>query len=78
MTPAMLRWVKELSRYLWLSLAVGVLVAVVALPTFTDPWLSNVGGFIFVVVVVTAVVRGAITLGQAFLQGWREPGRRTR
>jgi hypothetical protein len=74
----MLRWIKERSRYLWLSLAVGVLVAVVALPTFTDPWLSNVGGFIFVTVVVTAVVRGAIALGQAFLQGWREPGNRTR
>ena len=73
----MLRWIKERSRYLWLSLAVGVLVAVVALQTFTDPWLSNVGGFIFVTIVVTAVVRGAIALGQAFLQGWREPGSRT-
>jgi hypothetical protein len=68
-----LGWIRERSRYLWLSLAVGVLVAVAALPTFTDPWLSNVGGFIFVAVVVTAVVRGAVALGQAFLQGWRDP-----
>ncbi len=69
----MLRWVRERSRFLWLSLAVGVLAAVVALPSFTDPWPSNVGGFLFVAIVVTALVRGAIALSQAFLQGWREP-----
>jgi len=39
----------------------------------TDPWPSNVGGFVFVIVVVTALVRGAVALNQAFLQGWREP-----
>jgi hypothetical protein len=39
----------------------------------TDPWPSNIGGFVFVVVVVTALVRGAVALNQAFLQGWREP-----
>ncbi len=69
----MLRWIGERSRYLWLSLAIGVLAAVAALPSFTDPWPSNLGGFVFVVVVVTALVRGAIALGQAFMQGWREP-----
>jgi hypothetical protein len=73
----MLPWIKERSRFLWLSLAVGVLAGVVALPTFTDPWLSNVGGFTFVAVVVTTGVRGAMARGQAFLQGWREPGGRT-
>ena len=61
------------SRSLWLSLAAGLLAASVAWPSFTDPWPSNVGGFLFVVVTVTALLRGIIALGQAFLQGWREP-----
>ena len=69
----MLRWIEQRSRSLWLSLAVGVLAAVAVAPSFTDPWLSNVGGFVFVVVVVTALLRGALALEQAFLQGWREP-----
>ena len=69
----MLRWIEGRSRYLWLSLAIGVLAAVAVLPSFTDPWPSNAGGFAFVVLVVTALVRGSIALGQAFLQGWREP-----
>ncbi len=68
----MLQWIKERSPYLWLSLAIGTAVGVAALPSFTDPWPSNFGGFVFVVVVVAALLRGAITLGQAFLQGWRE------
>ncbi len=63
------------SRYFWLSLALGVLVALVALPSFTDPWPSNAGGVVFIVIVVTAAVRGFILLGQAFQQGWREPKR---
>jgi len=61
------------SRYFWLSLVIGVVVAIIALPSFTDPWPSNAGGFVFVVIVVTAAVRGLIVLGQAFQQGWREP-----
>jgi len=72
--PAMLRWFQERSRYLWLSLAIGVVAAVAALPSFTDPWPSNAGGFVFVVGAVTALVRGSIALGLAFQQGWREPG----
>jgi membrane protein YdbS with pleckstrin-like domain len=71
----MLQWLEERSRYLWLSLAIGVVAAVVAWPSFTDPWPSNAGGFVFVVAVVTAVVRGSIALGHAFRQGWEEPGR---
>ncbi len=72
----MLRWVTERSRHFWLSLACGVLTAAVALPSFTDPWPANAGGFVFVVVVVAALVRGAVALGHAFLEGWRElPGR---
>ena len=63
------------SRYFWLSLALGVLVALIALPSFTDPWPSNAGGVVFIVIVVTAAVRGLILLGQAFQQGWREPKR---
>jgi hypothetical protein len=70
---AMLRWVQERSRYLWLSLAIGVVAGVAALPSFTDPWPSSAGGFVFVVGVVTALVRGSIALGLAFQQGWREP-----
>ena len=61
------------SRYFWLSLVIGVVAAIIALPTFTDPWPSNAGGFLFVVIVITAAVRGLIVLGQAFQQGWREP-----
>jgi hypothetical protein len=68
----MSQWIRERSRYLWLSLALGVVAAVAALPSFTDPWPSNLGGFVFVVLVVTALVRGAIALGSAFVQGWRE------
>ncbi len=70
---AMLRWIKERSGYLWLSSAIAVLAAVAALPSFTDPRPSNLGGFVFVVVVVTVLLRGAAVLGQAFLQGRREP-----
>ncbi|MGK5113136.1 MULTISPECIES: hypothetical protein [unclassified Geodermatophilus] len=66
-------WITGCSRSLRLSLGVGVLAAFTALPSFTDPWPSNVGGFLFVVIVTTVVVRSAITLGQSFLQGWREP-----
>jgi uncharacterized membrane protein HdeD (DUF308 family) len=73
----MLRWLEERSRYLWLSLAIGVVAAVAALPSFTDPWPSNAGGFVFVVGVVTALVRGFIALGHAFHQGWQDPGRPT-
>jgi len=73
----MLRWLEERSRYLWLSLTVGVVAAVAALPSFTDPWPSSAGGFVFIVVVVTALVRGCIALGHAFLQGWQDPGRPT-
>ena len=69
----MLRWIKERSRYLWVSLAIGVVAAVAALPSFTDPWPSSFGGFAFVVVVVSGLLRGSIGLGRAFLQGWREP-----
>jgi uncharacterized membrane protein HdeD (DUF308 family) len=71
------RWVQERSRYLWLSLAIGVVAAVAALPSFTDPWPSSAGGFVFVVVVVTALVRGLIALGHAFHQGWQDPGHPT-
>jgi hypothetical protein len=67
------RWIQERSRYLWLSLAIGVVAGVAALPSFTDPWPSSAGGFVFVVGVVTALVRGSIALGLAFQQGWREP-----
>ncbi len=61
------------SRSFWLSLGIGILVGLAVLPSFTDPWPSGVGGFVFVVGVTTALVRGSIGLGQAFLQGWREP-----
>jgi hypothetical protein len=61
------------TRYLWLSIAVGLVAASIALPSFTDPWPSNVGGFVFVVVVVAAVVRGTIALGRGFREGWQEP-----
>ncbi len=71
------RWIAERSRYLWLSLAMGVVAGAVALPSFTDSWLSNAGGFVFVVVVGTALVRGVIALGHAFLDGWRGPQRPT-
>ena len=70
----MARWIQGRSRYLWLALAIGVVAAVATLPSFTDPWPSSAGGFTFVVGVVTALVRGAIALGLAFQQGWREPG----
>jgi hypothetical protein len=63
------------SRSTWLSLAVGVLAAVVVSPTFTDPWPSNAGGFVFVVLVVAGLARGAAALGRAFREGWREPER---
>jgi protein-S-isoprenylcysteine O-methyltransferase Ste14 len=69
----MSRWITERSRYFWLSLTIGVLSAAVALPSFTDPWAANAGGFVFLVVVVAALVRGAVALGQAFLEGWRQP-----
>ncbi len=73
--PCMLRWITGRSRHFWLSVGIGVLTAVVALPSFTDPWPSNAGGFVFVVVAVTVLVRGAIVLGLAFLQGWQDPDR---
>jgi hypothetical protein len=69
----MLHWIRDRSRYLWLSLGIGVVAAVAALPWFTDPWPSNLGGFLFVVVVVSGLVRGAIALSEAFVEGWREP-----
>lgn len=69
------RWIPAPSRSFWLSLAVGVVVALVALPSFTDTLLRNLGGFIFTVVVVAAIVRKAIASGQAFMEGWREPKR---
>jgi len=69
----MLRWMRERSPYLWLSLAIGVVAAVAALPSFTDPWPSSVGGFVFVAAVVALVVRGSVALAQAFPEGWREP-----
>ncbi|HWU05768.1 MAG TPA: hypothetical protein VN520_05130 [Streptomyces sp.] len=69
----MLRWITERSRHFWLSLALGVLAAIVALPSFTDPRPANAGGFVFVVIVVAPLVRGAVALGHAFLEGWREP-----
>jgi hypothetical protein len=68
-------WTTRRSRYSWLSLALGFLAAFLALPSFTDPWPGNAGGFAFVVLVVAAVVRGAIALGEAFRDGWREPPR---
>ena len=68
-------WITQRSRYFWLSMALGFLAAFFALPSFTDPWPSNAGGFLFVVVVVAAGVRGAIALGQAFRDGWQEPRR---
>ncbi|RFU19278.1 hypothetical protein D0Z06_22105 [Geodermatophilus marinus] len=58
-----------------MSVAIGIVAAAAAWPTFTDPWPSSAGGFVFVSVVVTALVRGFIALGHAFLQGWREPRR---
>ncbi len=61
------------SRMFWLSLGIGVLAGLAALPSFTDPVLSSIGGFLFAVGVTTLLVRGSIALGQAFLQGWREP-----
>jgi hypothetical protein len=67
------QWIRERSGHLWLSLAIGVVAAVAALPSFTDPWPSNLGGFVFVVFVVSAFARGAIALGGAFMQGLREP-----
>ena len=67
--------IADRSRYFWLSLALGVLIALIALPSFTDPWPSNAGGVVFIVIVVTAAVRGLILLGQALQQGWREPKR---
>ncbi len=46
------------------------------LPSFTDPWPANVGGFVLVVVVVVVVVaaliRCAVALGHAFLEEWQE------
>ena len=72
-TSAVIRWVTERRASSWMSLSVGLLAALLAAPSFTDPWPSNLGGFVFVLVVVTTVLRGAIVLGQAFLQGWREP-----
>ena len=71
------RWIGERSRYFWLSLAMGLLAALLALPSFTDPWPSNIGGFLFVVAVVTALLRGAITLISAFVTGWSETQRTT-
>ncbi len=68
-------WMSQRGRSFWFSLAFGLLAASVALPSFTDPWPSNVGGFVFLLVVVAAAVRGAIALGQAFLDGWQEPRR---
>ena len=69
-------WIARRSRYFWLSLAIGVVVALAALPSFTDPLPNKIGGFVFIVVVVAAIVRRAIATGQAFMQGWREPRRR--
>ena len=67
------RWITERSRHFWLSLAFGALAAAVALPSFTDPWPASAGGTVFVVVVVAGFLRGAVALGHAFLEGWREP-----
>ena len=69
-------WIARRSRYFWLSLAIGLVVALAALPSFTDPLPSAIGGFVFIVVVVAAIVRRAIAAGHAFMQGWREPRRR--
>jgi len=71
----MVTWITERSRWFWLSSAGGVIAALALLPSFTDPWPRNAGGFLFVVVLVTGLVRGAITLGLAFREGWREPRR---
>jgi hypothetical protein len=68
-------WMSQRGPTFWFSLAFGLLAAFLALPSFTDPWPRNVGGFVFVLVVVAAAVRGAIALGQAFRDGWREPRR---
>jgi hypothetical protein len=62
-------------RAFWLSLGLGVLAGLAVLPSFTDPLLSSIGGFVFVVGVVSLLVRGSIALGQAFVRGWREPPR---
>lgn len=71
----MLPGISGRSRIFWLSLGLGVLAGLAALPSFTDPPLSSIGGFLFVVGVVALLVRGSIALGQAFVQGWREPPR---
>jgi hypothetical protein len=71
------RWICERSRYFWLSLTIGLIAASVASFSFTDPWPSNVGGFVFVVAVVTALLREAIALVLAFMTGWREAERPT-
>jgi hypothetical protein len=71
--PCMLRWITGRSRHFWLSVGIGVLTAVVALPSFTDPWPADAGGVVFVSTVAAALVRGAVALGHAFLEGWREP-----
>ena len=70
-------WITARSRYFGFSLAVGVLVALVALPSFTGPLPNKIGGFLLLVVVVTAIVRQAIRVGEGFMQGWREPQRPT-
>jgi hypothetical protein len=67
----------ERSRYFWQSLTIGLLAAFIAWPSFTDPWPGNVGGFVFVIIAVTALVRGGIALVLAFLTGWREARRPT-
>ena len=72
-SSAVVGWISERTVSFWVSLSVGLLAALATAPSFTDPWPSNLGGMVFVLVVVTAVLRGAIELGHAFLQGWREP-----
>ena len=70
-------WITARGRYFGFSLAVGVLVALVALPSFTGALPNKIGGFLLLVVVVTAIVRQAIRVGEGFMQGWREPQRPT-
>ena len=71
------RWIGDRSRHFWLSLAIGLLAALAASTSFTDPLPSNIGGFVFVFAVVTAIVHGAIGLVLAFRTGWREAQRPT-
>jgi hypothetical protein len=69
-------WIARRSRYFWLSLAIGVVVALAALPSSTGALPNKIGDFVITVAVVAAIVRQAIKTGHAFMQGWREPRRR--